>query len=165
MPLRRKNIINKNELANFLVWAKKNSYAAGDKAIKVKLQDGATEIMHVEKNWKYKDRYYGGEPFCGGEVVFYNNEAVWAMNFYGRVAEDRHDQMGPIYKFLQKSLALIDASVPFRGPMKHAEGEFEYHNVYNGNLTQFTGKEIITYRGKEVYCAYYHGGVINIIKE
>jgi len=84
-------MIGKNELAEFLVRAKKNSYSAGDKARKVALQDGATEITHEEENWKYKDRFYGSEPFCGGEVVFYTNEAVWAMNFYGRVAEDKRD--------------------------------------------------------------------------
>jgi hypothetical protein len=157
-------MISKSELAEFLVRAKKNSYSAGDKARKVKLQDGATEITHEEENWKYKDRYYGGEPFCGGEVVFYTNVAVWAMNFYGRVTEDCRDQMGPIYSFLQKSLAMVESSRPFRGPVTHKGGEFEYHNDYNGDLMQFTGKEVITCRGEEVYCAYYHGGVVNIIK-
>jgi hypothetical protein len=39
------------------------------------------------------------------------------------------------------------------------------NNVYDGNLTQFTGKEVIRYRGKEVYCAHYHGGMVNIVRE
>jgi hypothetical protein len=80
-------MIDKNELTDFLVRVKQNSYTAGEKAKKIKMQDGAAEITHAEKNWKYKDRYYGGEPFCGGEVVSEDGTAVWVMNFYVGVRE------------------------------------------------------------------------------
>ncbi len=157
-------MINKIKLAVFLVTAKKNSYAAGEKAIKSKQPDGATEITLEQEHWKYRDRYYGGEPYCGEEVIFYKQQAVWAMNYYGKVAEDYHKQMGGIYKFLQKSLVLIDSSAPFRGPKTHRDKEFKYHNTYDGTLSQFNGTEFITYEGQEVYRAYYHGGVVDIIK-
>jgi hypothetical protein len=157
-------MMNNIKLADFLLTAKKNSYAAGDKAVKIKLPDGATEITHERERWKYRDRYYGGEPFCGEEVVFYDHEAVWAMNFYGRVSEDGRSRMGDIYEFLRKSMALVDPSAPFRGPKTHRDKEFKYHNTYDGTLSQFNGTEYITYEGEEVYRAYYHGGVVNIIK-
>ena len=31
-------------------------------------------------------------------------------------------------------MALIDLSAPFRGPKTHQDGEFEYYNIYDGDL-------------------------------
>ena len=95
------------ELKEFLVRAKKNTYASGAKEII--LPDSGKEIIYEEDNFKYRDRYYGFNPFSGQELVLKNNEHEWSMNYYGIIFSDKI--MGKIteeeiYKFLRESLNL-----------------------------------------------------------
>lgn len=57
-------------IVEFLAEAKLAGYAAGDNAEKIKLADGAFEIRYGKNNLLYVDRYYGGEPFIGEEILF-----------------------------------------------------------------------------------------------
>ncbi|HCU70338.1 MAG TPA: hypothetical protein DIC35_01115 [Candidatus Moranbacteria bacterium] len=79
------------KLCEFLVKAKKATYAAGDAAQKAKEKDQSTTIIFEERDWKYHDNYFGGEPYGGREVVFFQNKPVYMMVYYGWVNEKAED--------------------------------------------------------------------------
>ena len=53
--------MNLKELCQFLVIAKKQTYAAGDKAKKTLEKDKSTTITFEQGDWKYHDNYFGGK--------------------------------------------------------------------------------------------------------
>ena len=88
-----------NKLKEFLVEAKRSTYAAGDAAQKSTNEDGSTTIVFEDGDWKYHDNYFGGEPFGGREVVFFKEEPVYIMTYYGEVFDTTID-LQEIYNFL-----------------------------------------------------------------
>ena len=57
------------KLKNFLINAKKNTYASnGENKAKI-LFDGTKEYIFNESNFKYVDRYKGHEKFNGEENI------------------------------------------------------------------------------------------------
>ncbi|MCF7906538.1 DUF5680 domain-containing protein [Patescibacteria group bacterium] len=154
-------MINKKELCEFLVEAKKSTYASGDNTIKIIEENKSTTLVFEKGNFKYNDNYFGGEPFGGREVVFFNNEPVYIMTYYGFINESVSD-FGSIYKILQKALSEIPEDYPFRGPKEYSENNYKYVNNYNGEVDNFFGEEIISENGKELYRAKYIGGFVDI---
>ena len=73
------------QLCEFLVQAKKSTYALGDDSIKIKESDGSTSLIFEKGDWKYHDNYFGGEPYGGREVVFFKNKPVYIMVYYGQI--------------------------------------------------------------------------------
>ncbi len=64
------------------------------------------------------------------------------------------------FHFLKKALLRIPKEKPFRGPLQLKEGDWEYQNTVEGDLTDFHGTEHIFYEGKEVFLQNYIGGLI-----
>ncbi len=146
------------ELAKFLVKAKISTYASvGEREEKV-LEDGSYELTYEEGEFKYRDRYFGFNPFIGEEVVWQNGKITWAMNYYGGVTSEIPAK--EIYAFLKKAMRQVKEDRPFRGPRNFKEEDFEYIDESEGNINNFSGTERILYKGKEVYKLYYHGGLI-----
>jgi len=154
-------MISRKRLCEFLVKAKKTTYATGEAAKKIIEKDKSTTLIFEEGNLKYHDNYFGGEPFGGREVVFFQNEPVYIMTYYGSVSESVSD-FKVVYKILQKALLLIPEDYPFRGPSDYSEDGLIYKNSYTGEIDSFFGEEIITSAdGKEIYRAKYAGGFVN----
>jgi len=153
-------MINKKQLCKFLIKAKKASYASGNKAKKIREKDKSKTILFKDGNWKYYDNYFGGEPYGGEEVVFYNNQPVYMIVYYGSVDKSISD-FKKVYKFLQEALTLIPKDKPFRGPKKYRQGNYTYTNKFEGEITNFSGMEIITFKNKEIYRVKYIGGLVN----
>ena len=143
-------------LAQFLVKAKKKTYASeGEGGEKIK-EDGCKELMFEKDNFKYRDRYYGVNPFIGEEVVFRNDKAVWVMNYCGAVISSDVNVKN-IYTFLKKAMSQIKESRPFRGPAEYIDGDYKYIDSSDGDINNFTGTEEISYQGEKVYKLSYHG--------
>jgi hypothetical protein len=157
-------MINLNELCHFLVKAKRSTYASGDESIKIKEKDGSTTLVFENGDFKYHDNYFGGEPYGGREVVFYQGIPVYMMVYYGFVAKDTKD-INNIYSVLQKALSLITEEYPYRGPTEFIEGEYKYSNEYSGEVDNFFGQEFIKHNGKIIYEARYIGGLIDQARE
>lgn len=158
-------MINLNELCKFLVRAKKSTYAAGRAAKKNIEGDHSTTLIFEDGDWKYHDNYFGGEPFGGREVVFFQNRPVYMMVYYGWVIEGVSDFQA-VYKTLQEALTLIPENKPFRGPEKYKPGDFEYLNNFQGEIDNFFGEEVIRLNdGKEIYKAKYFGGLVDCRRE
>ncbi len=150
------------ELKEFIVRAKRDTYASGKKA--QKLEDGSERFIFEEGNWKYQDTYFVFDnefdgAFFGTEMVWFEGKTCWCMNYYGQ-ANSPAIGMKEVYVFLRKAMMQLSADRPFRGPAKLKDGDFEYLDKGEGDVNQFRGTEQILYKGKEVYRLEYHGGKI-----
>lgn len=154
-------MISLNELREFLVKAKKSTYAAGDTAKKVIEGDKSTTLVFEEGDWRYHDNYFGGEPYGGREVVFFRGQPVYIMVYYGCVNESVSDVQS-VYKVLQSVLRLIPEDKPFRGPSQYQQDGLKYLNVFEGEIDNFSGEETIkSVDGIEIYKAKYIGGLVD----
>jgi hypothetical protein len=148
---------NPTEFVAFLLRAKLKTYATGGEGAEQTLEDGSREMSYREGSLFYRDRYFGFSPFVGEEVVWENDQAVWAMNYYG-VVTDESVAPGDIYSFLQKAMQQITSERPFRGPKEFSEGDFLYQDTSEGDAEFFAGEEAIFFQKKQVYLLKYHGG-------
>jgi hypothetical protein len=152
-------MIDKKALCEFLVRAKKATYASGDEKKEVKEDDGSKSLYFKDGEWSYHDNYFGGEPFGGREVVFFQNKPVYMMVYYGRIF-DKDSDKEKVYSILKKALSLIPGKTPYRGPENFKEGEFGYVNSFIGEVDGFSGEEKILRLEKDIYMAKYAGGLI-----
>ncbi len=153
-------MFNKKKLCQFLVKAKKSTYAAGDSAKEIKESDGSTTLIFKDGDWKYHDNYFGGEPYGGREVVFFKGKPVYIMVYYGQVDESVSD-VKKVYGILMNALKLIPEDKPYRGPEKYEENNFSYSNDFTGEIDNFSGEEVIAENGKKIYWAKYIGGFVD----
>lgn len=154
------NPIDTNELAEFLNEANKNTYANRD-APKVEPSRLKSEDYHFEKgNLTYHDTYFGGRDFIGEEIVYKNETLVWGVNYFGFVLADEVSEKD-VYDFLRQALMQdYDDVIPVRGPKNFSADNKEYRFSTEGDLTNFSGKEEISFGGKVVYRCFVHGGFI-----
>jgi len=158
-------MIDSKELCEFLVKAKKSTYASGDTAKKIVEADKSTTLIFEDGDWKYHDNYFGGEPYGGREVVFFQGQPVYLMVYCGWVNESVKD-FKAAYGVLQGALTLIPGDKPFRGPDKLELGGLIYTNIHEGEVDNFFGEEIIrNENGEEIYKAKYMGGLVDQRKE
>ena len=151
------------ELRQFLVEAKRATYAAGDEAAKTVEADHSTTITFERGDWTYHDNYFGGEPYGGREVVFFKEKPVYIMTYYGTVDESISD-FSAVYGVLMHALKRIPIDHPYRGPEKFDEGDLSYVNTFKGTVEDFSGEESISDQGKVVYRAKYMGGFVDVRK-
>lgn len=151
--------MNLNKFSMFLVKAKINTYASsGEEGEKI-LSNGSKEFEFKEKEFKYRDRYLGFNPFIGQEIVWQNGKIVWGMNYYGKIVSEIIPAKD-IYQFLQEVLKKITKDKPFRGPDNFKNDDFKYINKTEGAIKGFKGEEIIFYKEQIVYKLNYQGGLI-----
>lgn len=154
-----KVVIKNMELKDFLVKAKINTYASNGEGGENVLEDGSKELVYMDDEWKYRDRYFGFNPFIGEEIVWEKNKMVWGMNYYGKIISEDVDAK-KLYQFLQTAMRLVDSESPFRGPAYFQEGVWDYQNESNGTVNEFTGTEIISFKKTRVFELKYHGGIV-----
>ncbi|MCW4011528.1 MAG: DUF5680 domain-containing protein [Candidatus Bathyarchaeota archaeon] len=144
------------DLTDFLVEAKRRTYGSG--AEPMKLDDGSKEYRVEIDEHLYRDRYFGGNPFIGQEVVYRNRKPVWSMNYYGKATGRTPEE---VFSFLGKALGLVESKKPYRGPEKYVEGPWSYTFFSRGNINSFWGEEEIQYDGIRVHWLKFHGGEID----
>mgnify|MGYP001588080995 CR=1 FL=1 len=149
-----------NELKKFLVLAKKATYASGKTSQEVKESNKSKSLYFEYEDFKYHDNYFGGEPYGGREVVFYKNNPVYLMAYYGCV-NNLIDDLNLVYNFLRAALSLIPEENPYRGPKEYKRDNMVYVNDFIGDIYDFSGEEKIIKDGIEIYRAKYIGGFIN----
>lgn len=150
------------ELNEFLVKAKTNTYATAGEGGEKTLDDGAKELIFEQGDFKYRDRYFGANPFIGEEIVWQNGQKLWGMNYYGDIFAESisGDLLKEFLDFLKLSLRQVGEYKPFRGPTQFKKDNFEYVCESQGGVDKFVGFEKILYQGKEVYRLDFHGGRI-----
>lgn len=153
--------ISEIELRQFLATAKKNTYAVGNKNTLPERKD-FDELEYSKGDFYYRDSYYGFFRAPGQEIVRFKGKPIWAMSYNGGMRDGFGDVefAKQTYGFLKKVLGMVEENLPYRGPPRVGDGDFLYTNSVEGNLVEFIGKEIIFYKGKEVFIQDYMGGLI-----
>lgn len=113
------------------------------------------DYSYEEDGYLYYDTYLGGEQFMGEEAVWKNKKPLYAMNYSGRVLDERFSG-----NFLKEALRAADRTLPFRGPAFYQAGEYIYQTKVIGDVNWFQGYEEIYYQNDKVYECYYHGGIL-----
>ncbi len=146
-------------LPEFLVTAKRNTFASGLKGIKEK--DHSTLYEYEKEDWQYRDQSYGeGDHFLGRETVWKKKRPVWGMNYHGVKLDTLYEQKR-LYDFLREALKQVEPTHPYRGPDKYESNNLRYSNVITGELGSFRGVEFIYETGRTLYQLDYHGGVLD----
>ncbi len=116
-------IKNLTEFIEFLVEAKQKTYA-GEGPHAPSSRPASIDLPYRRGDYFYLDSYLGGLRFAGEEAVWYKNQAVWGMNYYGwMLVETVPDGFG---EFLKQALLKVTPEAPYRGPATYHEGDFEY---------------------------------------
>ena len=147
-------------LLGFLLETSRRGYAAGQSATKVREADGSTTIVYGQGDWAFHDNYFGGEPYGGREVVFFQGRPVWMAVYYGWVDGAGVDAE-QVYAFLQRALREAPAAFPVRGAEEFAEGALTYRHSHHGGVRRFAGEETIHDGERHVYTARYLGGLVD----
>ena len=148
------------ELKRFLSEANKKTYA-NKEAKKSESTRLKSEDYHFEKGSLINhDTYFGARDFIGEEIVYKNKKPVWGTNYFGFIINNKADK-NKIYDFLRQALMQNhESKIPVRGPEEFSDGEWTYKFSFNGNLGNFSGEEIIIFKGEIVYRCFVHGGFI-----
>ena len=149
-----KNEISESELRDFLIEAKKQSYAnsSAEKAMpsRVGSHDYHYETHLGARTAVYHDTYFGGLKFIGEEVVYIDSdEPVWGMNYYGETLDESvgEEMMDAILRPALMRVGEDKTVLPLRGPRNFSHGEYVYRFDVSGSLNNFEGVEEI-YRGR-----------------
>lgn len=142
------------KLIEFLCRAKKATYAGKGKEV-TSSRTKSHDLRYAEDEKVYYDSYLGEKEFAGEEAVWVKDIPVWSMNYIGRVLDDAFSG-----DFLKEALSEVPYELPYRGPEKYCNGDYEYKCTVTGIFEWFQGYEQIYYRGKMVYECYFHGGRI-----
>ena len=142
------------DIIRFRLEANVNTYAAFMNEVDSTRLD-SHDYRYEKGEYVYHDTYVGGEQFAGEEAVWKAGKAVYAMNYMGRVLDDKFSG-----NFLKEALHHVPEEKPFRGPDHYASGDYSYQCDTDGDFAWFQGKETICYRGEMIYECYFHGGMI-----
>jgi hypothetical protein len=148
-----------DELEKFIVRAKAATYV-GSGVRSLSHRPASHDLEYHEGVFDYLDSYFGGTDFIGEEVVYYWQQAVWAMNYYGRIIEPSRITAVEAGQVIKESLSHMYQSGRFLGGLEYNTDFGTYTDTNQGDFTSFTGKERITREGVMVYELYYHGGLI-----
>lgn len=155
--------INSKEFLEFLVKAKKGTYANGDASKSSSSRFLSKDYHYEDGNFTYHDTYFGGVKFMGEEVVYYNENILWGMNYYG-VTLDSSLTEEVMDKVLRVALMKVGEDkdiIPVRGPKEFINEDYLYTYNVEGDMENFVGTEQIYKDDKLIYELKCHGGFIN----
>ncbi len=149
-------------LYNFLIEAKKQTYANGNVKKTLSSRKGSFDYEYSNGKMIYHDTYFGGTKFIGEEVVYASdNTPIWAMNYYGVTLNENLSEEA-IDSALRPALMQVgeDDILPVRGPKEYINNGYKYTFQVDGNLDYFEGIETISKDEERVYVLKCHGGAI-----
>ena len=156
---RLSTIVPLDQLQSFIVRAKAATYVgSGNKSLSHR--PGSHDLEFHEGDFAYLDSYFGGADFIGQEVVYLENQPVWAMNYYGRILVPEKITGAETGQVIKKSLSILYRQGRFLGGFEHVDGRDAYFDTNEGEPASFSGKEWIERDGVHVYELVYHGGLI-----
>ena len=152
--------MNFEELHAFVIEAKAHCYVGGGRTRQA-CRPASHDLAFARGAWEYLDSYFGGTDFAGQEIVWFAGEPVWAMNYFGRVVDpDRIDgnRAGIVIK--AALTRLYSDEKRFLGGMEFDHSFGRYVDQNKGDVTSFSGREVILVNGSEAYDLDYRGGLI-----
>ena len=106
-----------DELVAFRLEANVNTYAGFKNEVDA-TRPASHDFRYEKGKYIYHDTYVGGEEFAGEEAVWKDGQAIWAMNYMGRLLADTFSG-----NFLKEALRAADERMPYRGPELYQSGE------------------------------------------
>jgi len=157
----RKQVVTMDlsQLHDFILAAKSATYV-GSGAPTAASRPKSHDLAFKQGDYRYLDSYFGGSDFIGEEVVYWQGEPVWAMNYYGYILHPDRISGAETGAMIKAGLSRMYESGRFLGGWDYAEGDLAYHDTSSGDLTHFSGREWIEREGEVVYELVYHGGLI-----
>ena len=157
----------KNAFINFLINAKKSTYANSNikkvESSRVGSSDYHYEEIIDNKKYIYHDTYFGGTKFMGEEVVYCdNNKPIWGMNYYGVTLDDTLGEEA-MDKALRPALMKVGEDeniIPVRGIAKFENNGYTYTFKTTGTIEKFDGIEQIYKANNLIYELHCSGGMI-----
>jgi hypothetical protein len=147
------------DLHTFIVKAKAATYV-GDGQKSPACRPGSHDLTYTDAPFAYLDSYFGGTDFIGQEVVYYQDEPVWAMNYYGYIIRPDLIEGATAGQVIKASLSAMYREGRFLGGFEFSVKEYTYTDTSDYDFTHFTGKEWITHAGIRVYELVYGGGLV-----
>ena len=157
----------KNTFINFLIKAKKSTYANSNikkvESSRVGSSDYHYEEIIDNKKYVYHDTYFGGTKFMGEEVVYCDdNKPVWGMNYYGVTLDDTlgEEAMDNVLRPALMKVGEDKNIIPVRGIAKFENNGYTYTFKTTGTIEKFDGIEQIYKDNKLIYELHCSGGMI-----
>lgn len=147
------------ELERFIVQAKTATYVGGGQKL-LPYRLGSKDLQFFDADWAYHDCYLGNSDFLGQEVVYFQRQPVWAMNYYGRILRDDQITAAEAGRMIMVSLSRLYLEGRFLGGFRHVAGDLTYTDTSQGDVRSCAGQEWIERNGVRVYELVYHGGLV-----
>ncbi len=152
-------ILDLNTLQAFIVRAKAATYVgSGQKLLPYRL--GSHDLQFTDGDWTYHDSYLGESDFIGEEIVYYQRQIVWGMNYFGYILQPDRISSAQAGHVIKVSLTRLYQEGRFLGGFEYTVDDLRYVDTNEGNVQLFHGKEWIEREGQIVYELRYHGGLV-----
>ncbi|WP_137933177.1 DUF5680 domain-containing protein [Mesorhizobium comanense] len=148
-----------NGLGTFILEAKSAAYVGGGSPSS-SCRTASHDIRYERGPWRYLDSYFGGTDFLGQELVWKDDEPVWAMNYYGRVLDPELIDATAAGAVIREALSALYGLGRFLGAFEYAVRQYRYVDNSSQDVEAFSGIERIYVEEREVYRLEYHGGLI-----
>ena len=146
-------------LLAFILRAKSASYVgSGQHLLPNRL--GSQDLQFFDGDWAYHDSYVGNSDFMGEEIVYYQRQVVWGMNYFGYILQPDRITSAQAGHVIKVSLTRLYQESRFLGGFEHTVEGLRYVDTNAGEFQIFHGKEWIERDGQIVYELLYHGGVV-----
>jgi hypothetical protein len=143
----------------FIIRAKKATYVAGG-AKDPASRPGSHDLSFHDGDLTYRDSYFGGTDFIGQETVWFRDDPIWSMLYYGTILRPDLIDGNRAAQTLRAALStetsegrLLD-NFEWSGP----HGHFSISS--QGTIEHFKGRETITVKGTLAYALDYMGGLV-----
>jgi hypothetical protein len=153
-------MVTLSELNDFVVRAKSASYVGNGSRL-LPTRPGSHDLQYQEGSFAYHDCYFGGADFLGQEVVYFDHQPVWAMNYHGYLLEPERIDGATTGRVIKAALSAMYQQRRFLGGWRFEVDDYIYLDDSTGNPGRFHGLEKIEdSAGKRLYELRYHGGWI-----
>ena len=143
----------------FIIRAKAATYAgSGQKLLPYRL--GSHDLQVYDGDWAYHDSYLGESDFIGEEIIYYQRQVVWGMNYFGYILQPDRISSAQAGHVIKVSLTRLYQEGRFLGGFEHTVDDLHYVDTSEGDFQLFHGKEWIEHKGQIVYELGYHGGLV-----
>lgn len=150
--------MSKDDLEKFLLNARTKTYATANGKSEP-LLPGSVQYEHSDGDFSYRDIYYiGNGIFPGLETVFYKDNPVWSMSYFGDFSSSTEEQAD---NMLRKALIDLWETTRIYKQVDKDYGDFTYTRSGTGSIDELNGTEEICIGGEKVYFFYYAGGFID----
>ncbi len=148
-----------NTLHAFIVRAKAATYVgSGQKLLPYRL--GSHDLQFADGDWAYHDSYLGESDFIGEEIVYFQRQVVWGLNYFGYLLQPDRFSSAQAGQVIKISLTRLYQEDRFLGGFEHTVDDLRYVDTNAGDVSLFHGKEWIEREGQIVYELLYHGGLV-----